>query len=157
MSQAVGGGGGESGQAGGGRRGFLEFLLGTSFFGLAVSLLYPAWRFVFPPRGTRVAEEALNVGKAEDFPNNSGKLFLFGGEPMMVLRTPSGELRAFFATCTHLACTVEYRSDLQQMFCACHGGRFDLTGKNVAGPPPRPLTALSVSERDGDILVSRQA
>lgn len=140
-----------------GRRGFLGAILGTGVLGLIGSVVYPVWRFVFPPRDVRVAEEAVVAGQEADFPPNSGRLIMFGGEPAMVLRTPEGEYRAFLGTCTHLACTVEYRPDLQQIYCACHDGRFDLTGRNVAGPPPRPLTVLEVQLREGEVLVSRRS
>jgi Rieske Fe-S protein len=139
------------------RRGFLNIILGTGFAGLAASVLYPAWRFVFPPRDVRVAEAAVSAGIVDEFPPNSGKLFRFGNEAALLIRTPDGEFRAFIAACPHLSCNVEYRSDLTQIWCACHDGRFDLTGRNVQGPPPRPLTSLTVQVRDGEILVSRQA
>ncbi|MFO7768564.1 MAG: Rieske (2Fe-2S) protein [bacterium] len=139
-----------------GRRGFLGALLGTGAAGLAASILYPVWRFIFPPRSVRVAEAAVTAGRVEEFAPNSGKLFLLEGEPAIVVRTPEGEFRAFLATCTHLSCTVEYRSDLTRIYCACHDGRFDLNGRNVSGPPPRPLPALEVQVREGDVLVSRR-
>ena len=60
--------------------------------------------------------------------------------PALVVRTPTGEVKAFNATCSHLACTVQYRTDLEHIWCACHNGHYDLNGKNIAGPPPRPLT-----------------
>ncbi len=138
-----------------GRRGFLAALLGTGVVGLSLSVIYPIWRFIFPPRSVRVAEEAVVAGQASQFPPDSGRLFSFGGEPALLLRTPEGDFRAFLGTCTHLGCTVEYRSDLHQIHCACHDGRFDLSGKNVQGPPPRPLTRLIVQIRDDDLLVSR--
>lgn len=140
-----------------GRRGLLGALLGTGMVGLGVSLFYPVWRFIFPPRSVRVAEEAVVAGLASEIAPDSGKLFSFGGEPALLVRTAEGEFRAFLGTCTHLACTVEYRADLGQIYCACHDGRFDLTGRNVAGPPPRPLTPLVVQIRDDDVLVSRGA
>ena len=140
-----------------GRRRFLEVLLGAGSTGLAASIVYPVWRFIFPPRRVRVAEAAVTVGRMDDFQPNSGLLFLLDGEPAIVLRTPEGEFRAFLATCTHLSCTVEYRPDLAQIYCACHAGRFDLNGKNIAGPPPRPLPVLDVQVREGDVLVSRRS
>ena len=138
------------------RRGFLNAILGTGFAGLAVSIFYPAWRFVFPPKDIRVVEQAASAGMVDDYPPNSGKLFRFGNEAALLIRTPDGEFRAFIASCPHLSCNVEYRSDLTQIWCACHDGRFDLTGKNVQGPPPRPLTSLTVQIREGELLVSRQ-
>ena len=72
------------------------------------------------------------------------------------MRTASGELRAFSAICTHLNCTVQYRDDLGHIWCACHNGHYDLNGRNIAGPPPRPLEALVVNVR-GDQIVVRKA
>ncbi|MBI4391409.1 MAG: Rieske (2Fe-2S) protein, partial [candidate division NC10 bacterium] len=72
-------------------------------------------------------------------------------------RTPAGELRAFSAVCTHLNCTVQYRPDLSHIWCACHNGHFDLTGKNIAGPPPRPLETFVVNARGNQIVVSKSA
>lgn len=75
----------------------------------------------------------------------------------MVLRTDTGDLRAFSATCTHLDCTVQYREDLAHIWCACHNGHYDLNGRNIEGPPPEPLATFDVDVRDDEILVSRRA
>ena len=94
------------------------------------------------------------AGMVDDFPPNSGTLFRFGEEAALLIRTPDGEFRAFLGTCTHLGCNVEYRADLSLIWCACHDGRFDLTGKNILGPPPRPLQQLAVQVRENEVLVS---
>ncbi|MDP2471857.1 MAG: Rieske 2Fe-2S domain-containing protein, partial [Candidatus Palauibacterales bacterium] len=60
------------------------------------------------------------------------------------------------AVCTHLSCTVQYREDLRQIWCACHNGHFDLNGRNVQGPPPRPLDAFDVNVRGDEIVVSKR-
>jgi Rieske Fe-S protein len=70
------------------------------------------------------------------------------------LKTPGGELRAFSARCTHLDCTVQYREDLNHIWCACHNGHFDLAGRNIAGPPPTPLERFDVNVRGSQIVVS---
>jgi Rieske Fe-S protein len=36
------------------------------------------------------------------------------------------------------------RLERQLIWCYCYDGIYDLTGKNVGGPPPRPLTTLRV-------------
>ncbi|MBZ7987226.1 Rieske 2Fe-2S domain-containing protein [Campylobacter canadensis] len=41
--------------------------------------------------------------------------------------------------CTHLGCIPAFHKDEQKFVCACHGGQFDINGKNISGPPPRPL------------------
>jgi Rieske Fe-S protein len=85
--------------------------------------------------------------------------FNFGGKPCLVVRTPQGEIRAFNAVCTHVECTVQHRPDKGDIFCGCHNGVYDLTGRNVSGPPPRPLEPYRVTLRgkpgQEEIVVSR--
>lgn len=41
--------------------------------------------------------------------------------------------------CTHMGCPVAWSRGAKRFLCPCHGGAFDDSGANVAGPPPRPL------------------
>jgi cytochrome b6-f complex iron-sulfur subunit len=50
---------------------------------------------------------------------------------------------------------VRYRPDLEQIWCACHNGHYDLNGINLARPPPRPLARYDVKVRTDTIVVSR--
>jgi Rieske Fe-S protein len=95
--------------------------------------------------------------KPEDVAANSGQIFRFGNQPGILIRTPAGDLRAFTAVCTHLGCIVQYRPDLTHIWCACHNGHFDLNGKNIAGPPPKPLDEFTVNVRVNQIVVSKAA
>jgi Rieske Fe-S protein len=54
-----------------------------------------------------------------------------------------------------LQCTVQYRDDLHHVWCACHNGHYDLNGKNISGPPPRPLEQYAVNVRGDEIFVSK--
>ena len=140
------------------RKGFVDWLIGSSVGGFLVAVLYPITRYLIPPR---VAESAVNSVvvplQPADVASNSGKIFKFGNKPGILIRTPTGELRAFSARCTHLDCTVQYREDLAHIWCACHNGHYDLTGRNIEGPPPRPLEAFDVTVRGNDIIVRRKA
>ena len=71
-------------------------------------------------------------------------VFKFGTKPGLLIRTADGELQAYNAVCTHLQCTVQYKADTAQIWCACHNGLYDLQGNVVSGPPPRPLERLTV-------------
>jgi len=86
---------------------------------------------------------------------NTGKIFRFGSQPGLLVRNEQGEYKAFSATCTHLNCTVQYKEDTKQIWCACHNGLYDLSGHNVSGPPPKPLEEYAVNVADGEIVVSR--
>ena len=139
------------------RRSLLDWLLTASTGSLLGVLMYPVLRFVMPPPQPEAETAAVVAGKTKDFGANSGKIVRFGARPAIVVRLATGEFRAFSAVCTHLQCTVQYRADVEQVWCACHNGRFDLTGRNVGGPPPRPLEQLDVAVRGDDVVVSRKA
>jgi cytochrome b6-f complex iron-sulfur subunit len=137
---------------------FLNLLLGTGAGGLAAAVLYPVGRYIVPPEAPESAASSVVLTlKPEDVPPNTGRVFKFGSKPGIVVRTPGGELRAFSAVCTHLECTVQYREDLSHIWCACHNGHFDLSGRNIAGPPPSPLVQFDVFERGDAIVVSRRS
>jgi len=69
------------------------------------------------------------AAKTTDLKPNEGRIFKFGSKPGILVQTADGEYRAFSATCTHLDCTVQFRTDEKMIWCACHNGRYDLTGK----------------------------
>lgn len=140
------------------RRGFVNWLLGTSAGAFAVAVFFPVIRFVVPPPAAESAASTVTLpfAPAEIAPNQ-GKSFRFGNRPGLLVRTPAGELRAFSAECTHLSCTVQYRDDESRIWCACHNGFFDLNGTNVQGPPPRPLETYDVNVRGDQIVVSLKA
>jgi len=68
----------------------------------------------------------------------------------------NGNFKAFSATCTHLDCTVQFKNDTQQIWCACHNGLYDLEGRNISGPPPRPLTKYGVRTIRGNVVVEAE-
>jgi Rieske Fe-S protein len=137
------------------RRSVLDWLLGSSLAAVAASVLYPIFRYVLPPASAAAATNRVLAARRSELPPNSGRIFRFGAKPGIVIDTPSGEIRAFSAVCTHLACTVQYRKDLQQIWCACHDGHYDLQGVPVAGPPPRPLERYEVAVAGDEVWVSR--
>ena len=138
------------------RRRFINWFLGTSVGALLLAIIYPVSQYLIPPPvGESTAASVTLDLKPQDVQSNSGHIFKFGSSPAILLRTPGGELRAFSAVCTHLNCTVQYRSDLSHIWCACHNGHFDLTGQNIIGPPPRPLEQYVVNIRGNQIVVNK--
>lgn len=137
------------------RRSFLDFLLGTSTLATLGAIVYPIIRFMAPPQIVESAENSVVAAKINEIPPNSGKIFKFGNKPGILVRTAAGELKAFSAVCTHLDCIVQYRDDTKQIWCACHNGQYNLSGKNIGGPPPRPLEEFQVNTRGDDVVVTR--
>jgi len=129
------------------RRRFLDWFLGTAAGAFLLSILYPIARYVSPPRIPESSTAEVEAGLANDpeLVEKGFKIVRFGAEPVIVVRASDTEFRAFSATCTHLDCVVEYRKTKQLIWCNCHNGQYDpATGRNVAGPPPKPLTPYKV-------------
>jgi Rieske Fe-S protein len=140
------------------RRGFVNALLGGGIGAMMVSVLYPVLRYLIPPKSGEPTTSSVTLPwKPTEIRANSGRIFRFGSQPGILVRTPAGELRAFGAVCTHLNCTVQYRDEKQDIWCACHNGVYDLNGKNVSGPPPRPLEAYRTFVKGEQIVVSKGA
>ena len=139
------------------KRRWLTGFLATSVGATILSFLYPVVRYLIPPVTSEPSLSELELPfKASELSPNSGRIVPFGGKPILVFRTISGELKALTAVCTHLNCTVQYRKDRSDVWCACHNGVYNLDGGNVSGPPPRPLLPLEVNVR-GDKIVVRKA
>ena len=139
------------------RRRLLQSLVGGGIGASIFSFLYPIINFVLPPPSQSSGMESKEVGPENDLKPNSGMVFQFGNEPALLVRTAEGELRAFTAICPHLGCTVNYEPGSKVIWCPCHNGMFDLHGRNISGPPPRPLTEYKVNLRNGQIVVTKGA
>lgn len=141
------------------RRTFLDFVLGFSSVAWLAGVLYPVIRYLKPihragPTGpTRLTREELAKLEQHRF-----VIVPVSGKRVIVLENPSHAIRAFDAKCTHEGCTVQYLPEQSIIWCACHNGRFDLNGRVLSGPPPRPLPEY-VAERqpDGQIIVTSES
>jgi cytochrome b6-f complex iron-sulfur subunit len=138
-----------------GRRHFVQWLLGTGVVATVVSFVYPVLRFLIPPKVANLGSNTVVAANVGELALNSDKIFRFGDKPGILILTPGDKYVALSAVCTHLGCTVRYRKDRDLIWCPCHNGWYDLTGRNIAGPPPRPLTRYEVHVKGKEIVVSR--
>jgi len=136
------------------RRRLVTALLGTGLISSIVAFLYPVARYLMPVMQEE-SMTAVTAAKVSDLKLNSGRIFKFGSRPGLLVRTSGGTWKAFLAVCPHLNCTVQYRSETQQIWCACHNGTFDLNGQVISGPPPKPLEEFEVNVRGDEVIVSR--
>lgn len=140
-----------------GKRDFLKIVLSGGLVGLMGAILYPIFAFLKPPQQGEAEITSVKAGKLSEIEKGTGTIVKFGTKPVILVHTPAGELRAFSATCTHLDCTVQYRNDMGLIWCACHNGKYDLNGRNIAGPPPRPLDEFRVIVQGEDVIISKKA
>jgi Rieske Fe-S protein len=139
------------------RRSFVDYFLGGGVLAMVGSIVFPVLKYIMPPPIPQAVQNDVVAGKVNELAPNAGKVFRFGNKPGILVRTPEGDYRAFSAVCTHLQCTVQYRNDFKHIWCACHNAHFDLHGRNLEGPPPRPLEEYRVEIRGEDVVVIRQA
>lgn len=135
----------------------------TALIGLATAvplLGYALSPVLKPDRRTRWSP----IGKIEDFPDGKVTQQRYSGvleqgwyretaEKVVYVKRDGDEFTVFSAVCTHLGCGVRWDEAGNRFFCPCHGGVFDVTGKVVGGPPPRPLTRLRAKVQAGEVLV----
>ncbi len=128
-------------------------LFGAGFLIPGIRLLIPSNRrskeLVFFPLIGEDEIPRTGVKKAELLFSVSGKE---RKSRVFIVSAPDENLLVLSATCSHLGCLVNYNRIRREFICPCHGGRYDLTGKNIAGPPPAPLTQFPVRRQDGMIL-----
>lgn len=139
------------------RRSFIDYFLGGGVLAMLGSVFFPVLKYIMPPEIPQAVQNDVVAANVNELAPNVGKVFRFGNKPGILVRTPEGDYRAFSAVCTHLQCTVQYRDDFKHIWCACHNGHFDLTGRNIEGPPPRPLEEYRVEIRGEDVVVIRKA
>jgi nitrite reductase/ring-hydroxylating ferredoxin subunit len=99
----------------------------------------------------------LVLKKADyELPPRKAKMILYGRIPVLLLQPAEadGAPRALVATCTHLNCTVTYQEAEHRIYCACHDGIYDIEGRVVSGPPPRPLRQLYTKLSDGKLILA---
>jgi Rieske Fe-S protein len=141
------------------RRTIGQVVLGTATAGYACAIGYPLVSYLdsgatLGDEGTQVSE--VSLGNPDDLKPDTGKNFAFGNKPALVIKGKDGKITAFIAVCSHLGCTVAFNPDLGRIKCPCHGGEYDpTTGKNVGGPPPKPLEPLAAVVDGGKLIVRK--
>ncbi len=93
----------------------------------------------------------VGLGKPSEF--LPGTVAMMPEENVCVIATEEG-VSAVSLVCTHLGCIVKRAED--GFDCPCHGSKFGSSGQVLAGPAPRGLPWLAVSQAaDGTLLADR--
>jgi len=140
-----------------GRRSLVQWMLGGGFTASILSFVYPAIRFLNPPKMTEASVNEAPGGKSSDLKPNTAKIIKFGSSPVLLMRLSDSEWKAYSAVCTHLNCTVQFNEAKRMIWCACHNGYYDLNGHVASCPPPKSLTEYVVHVRGDEVIISRQA
>ena len=139
-----------------GRRRFLsQAVMG---FGLLFGMGTLALRFVqfLLPSQKPKRYEAVLIGTESQIKIGEAVPINLSGHKIIVLKTNEGVV-AFSRRCTDLGCLVSWNNEREQFVCPCHQGVFDKTGRNIAGPPPRPLDRFGIVKRGEQLYVNIQS
>lgn len=136
------------------RRDFAKFLVLTSCAFVAGQGWIAAQHLV---RKIRPALPRERIASLQEIPIGSAKMFRYPSEhdPCLLIRIDAATLVAYSQACTHLSCAVVPKVEEGVLYCPCHEGYFELTtGRNIAGPPPRPLPKIVLEVRGDDVYAT---
>jgi Rieske Fe-S protein len=138
------------------------------FIGLVIAI--PTIGYLISPALRKDAESAwIDLGALADYPLNIPKLFEFSRTKVngwertgmsygvFVVRQDEKNVRVFSNICTHLGCHISWHPDIKNYVSPCHDGHFDLLGKVVSGPPPRPLDEFTTKVEAGNLYIQLPA
>src|SRR5689334_2531685 len=141
------------------RRGFLTTVIKVSIGVIAAVTIVPCLQFfaaIGLGPGKRKPKRVL-FAKPEDAKSNTFVAARYEGQedtaPGIFFRMDSGRPVILSARCTHASCAVNWNGGENCFLCPCHQGKFDASGKNIAGPPPAPLDVLTASISNGELYV----
>lgn len=138
------------------RRSILDILLGLGLLSTLAGLAAPVLAYLMPLKGRALSGNTFedkngNPIPADALAENSGAVGRLGGRPLLVVRK-NGQILGFSAVCTHLGCIVRWNPERGRIECPCHGGRFNLRGEVVGGPPPEGLQPVPLQARGQRIV-----
>src|SRR6516225_2680911 len=154
------------------RRRFLGFFTDLVMAIIALAVALPAVAYFVGPLRRKPGEEGagatfLDVGSLSGVPVREWRLLSLElvhedgwkktrvKHAVWVRRQDNGDqgITVLSSICPHLGCPINWHPDQSQFVCPCHGGIFNAEGRNVGGPPPRPLDPLEFEIRSGRLWV----
>ncbi|RYZ99635.1 MAG: FAD-dependent oxidoreductase [Sphingobacteriaceae bacterium] len=76
---------------------------------------------------------------------DSGTIVKYHDQKLAVYKDAQGGIHALSPVCTHAGCIVNFNASEKTWDCPCHGGRFDIDGKVLTGPPRKDLKKVPLS------------
>jgi len=113
----------------------------------AVTYRYLSPNVLFEPPTT------FRAGNPDLYPVNS--VTYIQDQQVYIVRSNDG-FYAVSAVCTHLGCITQWKPEVNQIACPCHGSKFKSDGSKVEGPAPRPLPHYSLTlAPNGELVVDK--
>ena len=95
----------------------------------------------------RYIADRVKISKLDSvslLPMDSGTVVKYEDKKLAVYKDSEGKIHALDPVCTHAGCIVKWNGTEKSWDCPCHGGRFDIEGKVLTGPPRKDLQKLDI-------------
>jgi menaquinol-cytochrome c reductase iron-sulfur subunit len=155
------------------RRRFMTTAAHTASAIAASAIALPVIGFAVAPVFHRLVLPWQDVGPASDFANDTYAARVISLTPddvgeasktTVFIRKRNPEIDsepedrwnhyiALSSRCAHVGCPVGFKAAAQAFVCPCHGGVYDMQGKRIGGPPPRPLDRFFTRVRNGQLQI----
>ncbi|MCI0469030.1 MAG: ubiquinol-cytochrome c reductase iron-sulfur subunit [Nitrospirae bacterium] len=116
--------------------------------------------FIYPTRFKSKKVEYLYLTDEDELPKKGVKRLDFqyrSSDRLISMRVflvaDADGLLILSPFCTHLGCIVTWDNNKKEFLCPCHGGRYNIRGEVIGGPPPAPLQRLPFEIRDEKVYV----
>ena len=70
-----------------------------------------------------------------------------------IVKRSDGRIVVFSPSCPHLGCGYRWFPQDREFKCPCHASIFDIDGKVLSGPAPRPLDTLETKQENGRLFI----
>ncbi len=149
----------------GSRRRFFQWVITAAAGFIGISLAIPLAGYVISPALKRRQKPWVEVGRMDALPVgepkqleyiasvHDGYLETKRHKAIWAVKQSDGTVNVFSPMCTHLGCGYHWDGAERTFKCPCHGSVYDVEGKVLGGPAPRPLDVLPLKVEDGRILV----
>lgn len=132
---------------------------------IGLSLAVPLVGYFISPALKRQEKTWRSVGKVSELPVGEPKSLNYTVmttdgwmktetvKAVWALRQSEDQVTVYSPICPHLGCGFRWEESEKKFKCPCHGSVYDLSGKVLAGPAPRPLDELPSKVENGELLV----
>jgi len=87
---------------------------------------------------------AEEIDSVSELMPDQGIVAEIAGKKAAIYKDQYGNITALSPVCTHAGCTVKFNSEEKSWDCPCHGGRYDINGKVITGPPQKDLEKIII-------------
>lgn len=147
------------------RRTFFGRVTGLAAGLISLGLGVPILSYLIAPALKKREQKWVEIGRIEDVPANKPVQLEYHQivqdgwyrttirKNVWVVKREDQTVTCWSGMCTHLGCGFDWNDSKQIFQCPCHGSQFDITGKVVGGPAPRPLDELPSKVENGELQV----